>query len=719
MTSKSLFFNLIQEDVKRRLWAVALSFLMFFFSLPVTIALLIGESLRQGENREYVLSQLTSIFGFQNGWITFLMIVLSVIMGVTSFSYLHSRQKVDFYHGIPVNRTHLFWSNYMNGIFIVAVVYGINLILSIGVAAAYGIYPVAVLNCVISGFFFYLLHFAMIYAVTVLAMIMTGSVIVGIFGTVVLESFFTLVILILQLCYSQFFYTSYQDGDELFRPFLEKSSPIAIFISNMARMDAGTVLWEKAGQIAIAVVLFLLITFLALVLYKKRGSESAKKAMAFKISMPIIRIPIVILSSLFGSLFFWLIRSGIGWAVFGLLCGMLLSHCVIEIIYHFDFRKLFSDWKQMIASAIVAAVILCSFQFDWIGYDSYIPDENSIRSIAVSIPKVNDWVSYGSAAQTALGDYYWVYQDSSDYVLSHMNLNDKASPLSMVKKAVENNRLLDLEKSFFGSRDEGETNFRFSIKYNLKSGREVYRSYSLNDMDIDSELIQIYENPDFIQTVYPIFSQTPEDTSVVKVQRGAQTTVVSRNKNGTDKAMTEELLLAYQKDLSELKVETMKKENPVASIQFMTRMQADADSKREENQNSWQYSDVTSRGYYPVYPSFKNTLRLLKECQMDVDAWTSWGDIKEINIVLNQQEMYEKEIYGKGNAQYQTITDPQLISQMMSKAAIAEYSGMNPFGMRDEKRLDFTAVNTKQEEIQYTIPTDQLPASIKEILEIE
>ena len=721
MTSKSLFFNLIQEDVKRRLWAVALSFLMFFFSLPVTIALLIGETLKQEGKKAYLVSQVAHIFEFQNGWIAFLMIVLSVIMGVTSFSYLHSRQKVDFYHGIPVNRTHLFWSNYMNGIFIVAVVYGINLILSIGVVAAYGISPAAVLSSALSGFLLFLLHYALIYAVTVLAMIMTGSVIVGIFGTVVFESFFTLVFLILELCYGQFFYTSYQGGDELFLPYLEKSSPIAIFISNIARMNSGTLFLEKAGRIAIVAVLFLLITFLALFLYKKRGSESAKKAMAFKISMPIIRIPIVILSSLSGSLFFWLIRSGIGWAVFGLLCGMLLSHCVIEIIYHFDFRKLFSDWKQMIASALVAAVILCGFQFDWIGYDRYIPAENSIRSIAVSIPKVNDWVSYGSVQQNAQGDYYWLYQNSSDYVLSHMNLNEKAAALSMVKKAVESNRLLDLEKGFFESRDrnEGETNFRFSIKYNLKSGREVYRSYSLNDTDVRSEIIELYENPDFIQTVYPIFDQTPEDTSMVKVQRGAHTTVVSRNKNGTDKAMTENLLLAYQKDLSELNVETMKKENPVASIQFMTRMQADADSKREENQNSWQYSDVTSRGFYPVYPSFKNTLKLLKECQMDVDTWTSWEDVKEINIVLSQQDVYDKDIYGKGNSQIHTISDPQIINQMMSNAAIAEYSGMNPFGIRDEKRLDFSAVNTRQEEIQYTIPMDQLPDSIKDILKTE
>ncbi len=53
MTSKSLFFKLIQEDGKRRLWAVTLAFLMFFFSLPFTIAMAIGEFMKRRGNLNY------------------------------------------------------------------------------------------------------------------------------------------------------------------------------------------------------------------------------------------------------------------------------------------------------------------------------------------------------------------------------------------------------------------------------------------------------------------------------------------------------------------------------------------------------------------------------------------------------------------------------------------------------------------------------------------
>ena len=35
MTSGSLYFKLLKEDFRRRLWAVALVFLAFFFTLPL------------------------------------------------------------------------------------------------------------------------------------------------------------------------------------------------------------------------------------------------------------------------------------------------------------------------------------------------------------------------------------------------------------------------------------------------------------------------------------------------------------------------------------------------------------------------------------------------------------------------------------------------------------------------------------------------------------
>ena len=39
MTSKNLFFKLMREDLKRRIWALGLAFLSFFFGMPVAAAM--------------------------------------------------------------------------------------------------------------------------------------------------------------------------------------------------------------------------------------------------------------------------------------------------------------------------------------------------------------------------------------------------------------------------------------------------------------------------------------------------------------------------------------------------------------------------------------------------------------------------------------------------------------------------------------------------------
>lgn len=161
MTSRSLFFNLMKEDAKRRLWTIAFAFLTFFFSFPVWTALRFsGYNMKEQSDYVYMVSELNSLFGFDNGWIAVLFMMLSLIMGVTSFSYLHSRQKVDFYHGIPVNRTKLFWANYANGILIPVVLYGVNLLAAMIVAMVHGIMPGVFAVTAGKAFLFFLIHYS-------------------------------------------------------------------------------------------------------------------------------------------------------------------------------------------------------------------------------------------------------------------------------------------------------------------------------------------------------------------------------------------------------------------------------------------------------------------------------------------------------------------------------------------------------------------------------
>ena len=134
MTSGSLYFKLLKEDFRRRLWAIALVFLAFFFTLPIGLALNMENAANSNYYRyndyepfiqdaamtdlqyktrllELKTEVVLSGVEYGNGMIAFLMITAAVVIGVSSFAYLHNKKKVDFYHSIPVLRRHIYsWS---------------------------------------------------------------------------------------------------------------------------------------------------------------------------------------------------------------------------------------------------------------------------------------------------------------------------------------------------------------------------------------------------------------------------------------------------------------------------------------------------------------------------------------------------------------------------------------------------------------------------------
>lgn len=698
MTSRSLFFNLMKEDAKRRLWTIALTFVAFFFSFPVWTALRFNNfDMGDKSDQLYMISELKNLFSFQNGWIAVLFMILSLIMGVTGFSYLHSRQKVDFYHGIPVSREKLFWANYANGILIPLIIYGVNLVAALIVAMVNGVVPVVFAGTVVKAFFLFLIHYSMIYSVTVVSMILTGNILIGILGTGVFHFFFPTVLLVLELCYQFFFHTSYRGGSTVFGKLMDKCSAFTLFISNMVIIGRDGSFTDQAMRVGAALAVTALLAFLALLLYKKRGSEAAGKAMAFKISKPIIRIPIVVLSALCGSLFFYGIQDSMGWALFGLICGMLLSHCVIEIIYHFDFRKLFADRMQMGLCTLAALLIFCGFRYDWFGYDSYIPSADQLESVAIS-DDLNTWISYGYVTKNMSGDYEWNYESDDDFIFERMELTNTEPVLSLVKEAVKSNKEQYHSGTDSENRYDATQHYRFSVKFNLKNGKSVYRTYSIGSKEVERrpEVIELYRDPNFLQAVYPVLTQTTEDTARVRVSVGEQTITASRDKNGTDKAMTEKLLTTYQEELKSLSPETMEKENPVATIQFMTRNQADAEAKREEAKSSWLYGDVIDRGYYPIYPSFEKTIALLKECQVDIEGWNEMSN--EVEAIYIDMDRYQNN--SREGVPELLIVDPEQIRQIMKEAVIVDYSNMNP--LNTEKQVVLTVVEKTGNNVQGT-----------------
>lgn len=77
--------------------------------------------------------------------------------------------------------------------------------------------------------------------------------------------------------------------------------------------------------------------------------------MAFWMTKVPIKILLVVPVTILMCLLFWnMYYESLGWAAFGFVFALFISHGIIEILYNFDFRKLFANPVHLGISAVLA-----------------------------------------------------------------------------------------------------------------------------------------------------------------------------------------------------------------------------------------------------------------------------------------------------------------------------------------------------------------------------
>ena len=152
MTSKSFSSKgLLGNSMRRNLWALVLSGVGFFLSLLLPALMTMQNALEQRVldlkeipqayveiNWQNAMNNAASMLSGGNLFVKIVFIVLAVVCGVAMFAYLHSRQKVDFYHSLPISRTRLFANNFLTGVVCTFSTYLVMLAITVGCAYAMG-----------------------------------------------------------------------------------------------------------------------------------------------------------------------------------------------------------------------------------------------------------------------------------------------------------------------------------------------------------------------------------------------------------------------------------------------------------------------------------------------------------------------------------------------------------------------------------------------------
>lgn len=565
----------------------------------------------------------------------------------------------------------------------VGAAYGFNLLLLTGVALSYGVPVGRILGAMAGGWALNMLYYALMYSVAVAAMMMTGNIVVGVLGTGVFFFFLPGVMMLLGWYCETFFVTTarymWSSDQSPFTWGVRYLSPFSVYINSFGwKMNE---LVKHVPELICTILAFLAVATLDLELYRKRPSEAAGKAMAFKKSMPPVRILLVLGIGLAGGMFFWSLQSRLRWGLFGTMVSVVLTHCIVEIIYHFDFKKMFCHRLQLGLCLAAGILAFLSFRYDWYGYDSYIPSKEEIVSASLDIGVDSSWLSDKTFETGSDGKLQIRYADPYEYIEENMVLTDKEAVMSMVeegrKRALEGrDERLGIRKAvaridgyhsnaassigYIGGAD-GPTSIFLAMKtgskadseqekfetnmtvcYRLANGREVRRSYSLPLSAVMDSYEALYRQDAYKEGMYRILSQEPGQVKQVLYREADQVMDVSQ-----DSRVQEAVLKAYRQDMRELTVEERLVEMPVGSLVFMTDQENTyLQQKRQTTRSAfggmerYQVEDVSQ--YWPVYLSFERTIELLKEQGMEPGTCLAPEKVERITFDV-QNYFYEQQ----------------------------------------------------------------------------
>ena len=664
----------MKENIKRRLWTVALSVLGCVFALPVYGALMSNMWMQRmisgwGTTAEDIrLSYFEQIMSLGNVPVMVIICGLGLVNGIQGMMYLHSRVQLDVYGALPVKRTKLFDACYLNGILIFAVPCivmhavtvlfvkpGINGLVT-GPMYLYGAVSLLIM----------IVFYIAVYSLVVLAAVMTGNTVVAIMGAGVFTLFGTFYYAVLCMLRQTFFLTWYEGYS------LTPASRIAAYTSPVSALLY--MLEESSDQVlnkrtvalgrdililtviylAVSVILYLICRRLAAI----RPSESAGKAMAFKKTRPFIKVFIILPTALSAALIFFEISSTrAGWYIFGLAAGLVIAHAVIEIIYEFDFKACVRSLGSLIAAAALAAAVSAVFIFDLFGYDTYIPGPDRVSSAGFASEGIHGGLEYNTAViepESFTREYGWI--SSADFRLEKMELKgEELKALNVIAgQGTEWMRQWRLKRIFgdhLGTEAEGEENgyyFYSYVHYRLTNGKDVYRSYPINyrDNEILEAFAKLYASKDYKEAVYPELLRENDEIGELCYTNGAM----------RDKPVDSErdrLLDTYRSELYAMDCETLKNEYPLG--QLISRVY-DAEGRYLDNQF-----------YMFIYPSMTGTVEILKELGADPDMMYDSGNIGHIDVYR----------YTENEDMNAAFEDAGEIKQIMDSAVYEEYYYLN------------------------------------------
>lgn len=614
MTSKNCFSKMVLRDLKERgVWLIS-SMILFLLIYPVQILISLDAiaSYMKGEEefQNRISEQFSSLISFGNGAMYFAIVILAFLLAMSGFWYVYSGVKTDFYHSLPVKREKLFLERYITGILIFAVPCLIGVMLGYGAGMIKGAGTSGILALCAKGFVTNVVLFLLFYNLAVLGVLLTGNLFTGVLAYGAFLSYGILLDSAIKLTKLNFFTTciDYTRKGALFDGSFSILSPL--YAMNEI-LSGNQVSMKNAG---IIFLVSLIIVMICVLVYKIRPTESYHKSIAFRKLQPVIKVAVVLpLSAMLGILLSEITGQNFIWYAGGILVSALLLSAAIEFLYHLDIKECIRPKLSTGLILVVLISMMVVLKLDLIGFDTYLPKESKLKTMSIYIDELNGYYEYPGE--------YSITSGNSGSFLDLAKIEEFDDIYQLAKKGVA----LQKERDNAGSYTTESGLISFSVRYELKNGKVVYRGYSVEKNEENLKLVaNIYDNWEFKQKSLPV-EYVDED----KITSLEIADIQSCYDSGLSKEAVNNLFKTCKNEWESATYEQLKDSKVLGFLHFYLKTEKD-----EYNQYYYgpRYVSV------PIYSSFKQTRALLEQNDCHITTLEDYNEVQSIELDKYDEE---------------------------------------------------------------------------------
>jgi len=458
--NKALFFKNI-----KRFWPVwALYNIAWVIGLPLVIVSQLSRSFPEQSSavHNYILNSALYMGVIMN-------VIFGFISALTLFSYLYNARSAGAFHTLPIRREGLFLTCFVSGLCWLFIsnlfIFGLSALIEL-------LYGSLAIGYLLKWLAMVCLEALFFYGFGVFCAFLTGHgfallVIYGILNFIVV-----IIELIIRFCASLFCYGLSGSSSTT----LDILSPVYMLFKNTSVVGDYNGLrytdWTYTGwtTLLIYAAAGLVFVALALLIYRRRHSESASEFIAVPALRPVFQYFFAFIGSLIlGILFYFVIfeasnynASGSAWPMLGcMIAGGFLGYFITAMLLKKSFRVFKKTAPGFLVYTVALVALVMAMEFDVFKVERYIPDIDSVESVRI----------YGSTEAMVFDD------------------PEVISELMQAHKAIIENKSAN-EQHARGSKDLYSETFSVNYRYFLKNGKVVSRRYNLYNLpETDKDIL--------------------------------------------------------------------------------------------------------------------------------------------------------------------------------------------------------------------------------------